>query len=137
MANSVAVFGGKLAIALEATNKQANGSVIVLNTTDLSSFNQITVGALPDMITFSPNGAYIVSANEGEPSADPVGSISIINVADNYSVKTLTFESFAGSLPQLSAGGFRIYGPNATFAQDVEPEYVAISSDSQKAWVTL
>lgn len=141
VANSVAVYGGKLAIALEATNKQANGSVIVLNTTDLSPVKQITVGALPDMITFSPDGAYIVTANEGEPSAnyttDPVGSISIINVADNYSVKTLTFESFAASLPQLSAGGFRIYGPGATFAQDVEPEYVAISSDSQKAWVTL
>ncbi len=141
VANSVAVYGGKLAIALEATNKQANGSVIVMNTSTLTSIKQITVGALPDMVTFSPDGNYIVTANEGEPNAaytnDPVGSISIINVADNYSVKTLTFDSFAGSLPQLATGGFRIYGPNATFAQDVEPEYVAISPDSKKAWVTL
>lgn len=30
-----------------------------------------------------------------------------------------------------------MYGPNATLAQDVEPEYVAISADSQRAWVTL
>ncbi|WP_234733271.1 choice-of-anchor I family protein [Tellurirhabdus bombi] len=141
VANSVAVSGGKLAIALEATNKQANGSVIVLNTSTLAQIRQVEVGALPDMVTFSPDGNYIVTANEGEPNAaytnDPVGSISIINIANNYSVKTLTFEAFAATQAQLTAGGFRLFGPNASFAQDVEPEYVAIASDSKKAWVTL
>jgi hypothetical protein len=141
VANSVAVSGGKLAIALEATNKQANGSVIVVDTRTGNQLKQIGVGALPDMVTFSPDGLFIVTANEGEPSADyvndPVGSISIINLADNYSVKTLTFDSFTASLPQLAAGGFRVYGPNATLAQDVEPEYVTISPDSKRAWVTL
>ncbi|RRB04989.1 alkaline phosphatase [Larkinella rosea] len=141
VANSVAVFGGKLAIALEATNKQANGSIIVVDASTLALIKQVTVGALPDMITFSPDGKYIVTANEGEPNpaytSDPVGSISIINVADNYSVKTLTFDAFAGSLSTLAAGGFRVYGPGASFAQDIEPEYVAISSNSKKAWVTL
>jgi len=141
VANSVAVSDGKLAIALEAINKQANGSVIVINTATLAQIKQITVGALPDMVTFSPDGKYIVTANEGEPSADykndPEGSVSIINIADNYSVKTLTFGGFANSYSQLALGGFRIYGPNATFAQDIEPEYVAISSDSKTAFVTL
>lgn len=140
-ANSVAVSGGKLAIALEAINKQQNGNVLVVNTTTLATIKQVSVGALPDMVTFSPDGTYIVTANEGEPSADykndPVGSVSIINVTDNYSVKTLTFESFAGAQAQLAGGGFRVYGPNATLAQDVEPEYVAVSPDSKKAWVTL
>lgn len=141
VANSVAVSDGKLAIALEATNKQANGSVIVVNTSSLAQIRQIQVGALPDMVTFSPDGRYIVTANEGEPSADykvdPEGSVSIIDVQDNYSVKTLTFGGFAGSYAQLAANGFRIYGPNASFAQDVEPEYVAVSADSKKAFVTL
>jgi hypothetical protein len=31
----------------------------------------------------------------------------------------------------------RIYGPNATVAQDLEPEYVAIAPDSTTAFVTL
>ena len=141
VANSVAVSDGKLAIALEASNKQANGSVIVVNTSTLAQIKQITVGALPDMVTFSPDGKFIVTANEGEPNAaytvDPEGSVSIINVADNYSVKTLTFGSFAGTYPQLAQNGFRIFGPNASFAQDIEPEYVAVSSDSKKAFVTL
>ncbi|WP_247235676.1 choice-of-anchor I family protein [Telluribacter sp. SYSU D00476] len=141
VANSVAVSGGKLAIALEATNKQANGSVIIINTATLATIRQVPVGAMPDMVTFSPDGNFIVTADEGEPngdySVDPKGSISIINVADNYSVKTLYFDAFAGSLPQLAQAGFRVFGPNASFAQDIEPEYVAISDDSKKAYVTL
>ncbi|MCE7073060.1 MULTISPECIES: choice-of-anchor I family protein [Dyadobacter] len=141
VANSVAVSDGKLAIALEATNKQANGSVIVMNTATLATIKQVTVGALPDMVTFSPDGKYIVTANEGEPNADytvdPEGSVSIINVNENYSVKTLSFGSFASSYNQLAADGFRVFGPGASFAQDIEPEYVAISGDSKKAFVTL
>ena len=69
VANSVAVSDGKVAIALEAINKQANGSVIVVNAGTLQTIKQITVGALPDMVTFSPDGKYIVTANEGEPNA--------------------------------------------------------------------
>jgi DNA-binding beta-propeller fold protein YncE len=141
IANSVAVSEGKLAIALEATTKQANGSVVIVNTSTLTQIKQITVGALPDMVTFSPDGKFIVTANEGEPNAaytvDPEGSISIINVADNYSVKTLTFGAFAGIYPQLASNGFRVFGPNASFAQDIEPEYVTVASDSRKAFVTL
>lgn len=141
VANSVAVSGGKLAIALEATQKQENGSVIVLNAVTLATIKQVTVGALPDMVTFSPDGRFIVTANEGEPNADysndPEGTISIIDVNNNYSVKTLNFAAFAGSYPALSAAGFRVFGLNASFAQDIEPEYVAISADSKKAFVTL
>jgi YVTN family beta-propeller protein len=141
VANSVAVSDGKLAIALEAGNKQANGSVIVINTSTLAIIKQIPVGALPDMVTFSPDGKFIVTANEGEPDSsytnDPEGSISIINVQDNYSVKTLSFGSFADSYNQLATQGFRVFGPKASFAQDIEPEYVAVSTDSKKAFVTL
>ncbi len=141
VANSVAVHDGKLAIALEAADKQANGSVVVLNTSTLVHIKQITVGALPDMVTFSPNGRYIVTPNEGEPNddytVDPNGSISIIDVQNDYSVRTLDFSSLAGTYAQLATQGFRIFGPNASFAQDIEPEYVAITADSRRAFVTL
>lgn len=142
VANSVATYEGKLAIALEATDKQADGKVLVYDAVTLTQLKQITVGALPDMVTYSPDGKYLVTANEGEPNAnytnDPDGSISIIDVSDNYSVRTLKFDGIAGQLPTLTAGGFRLFGPNAgTPAKDVEPEYVTISLDSKKAWVTL
>ncbi|WP_031529485.1 choice-of-anchor I family protein [Dyadobacter crusticola] len=141
VANSVSVHSGMLAIALEGTNKQANGKVIIVNTTTLAKIREITVGALPDMVTFSPDGKYIVTADEGEPNGaytvDPKGSISIIDVANDFSVKTLTFDAFESSLSTLAMKNFRIYGLNASFAQDIEPEYVAVSSDSKKAFVTL
>ena len=139
--NSVAVNNGLLAIALDGADKQGNGDVVVLKTSDLSEVKKITVGAMPDMVTFSPDGNYILSANEGEPNddytIDPVGTISIINVKSNYSVKTLDFSGFESQKAALVAGGFRIYGPKASFAQDIEPEYIAVSSDSKKAYVTL
>ena len=141
VANSVAVSNGKLIVALEASDKQANGSVLVYEASTLVLLKQLMVGALPDMVTVSPDGKYIVTANEGEPNAsysnDPPGTISIIDVAANYSVKTLHFLTFEGQRDQLGAGGFRVFGPNADLSRDVEPEYVAISSDSKKAWVTL
>lgn len=140
--NSVAVYDGKLAIALESTvNKQGNGKVVVFNTTDYSLIKQITVGALPDMITFSADGKFIMTANEGEPntdySQDPNGTISIIEVANNYAVTTLDFSSFSSQAAALKKDGFRISTFAKSFAQDIEPEYVTISDDSKTAWVTL
>ncbi len=139
--NSVAVFDGKLAAAIESVDKQANGKVAVFKTDDYSEIKVITVGALPDMITFSNDGKYILTANEGEPNDtytnDPVGSVSIISVTDNYAVTTLDFAGFEGQKAALVAKGFRIFGPGLNFAKDIEPEYITISDDSKTAWVTL
>jgi DNA-binding beta-propeller fold protein YncE len=139
--NSVAVSNGLLAIALDGADKQGNGDVVVLKTSTLEEVKKITVGAMPDMVTFSPDGNYILSANEGEPNdaytVDPKGTVSIINIKDNYSVKTVDFSAFESQKAALVASGLRIYGPNASFAQDIEPEYIAVSADSKKAYVTL
>lgn len=139
--NSVDVSNGKLAAAIESTNKQANGKVVVFNTTTYAEEKVINVGALPDMVVYSPDGRYIITANEGEPSADytndPEGTVSIIDVNNNYTVKTINFASMAGQLTALAAKGFRIFGPGKDFVKDIEPEYVAVSDDSKTAWVTL
>lgn len=140
-ANSVAVSNGLLAVGVEATVKQDNGTVYVFKTSTYEELKKITVGALPDMVTFSPDGNYIVSANEGEPNAmytvDPIGSISIIDIKNNYAVRTLDFTGFESDKVNLIAAGLRIFGLNASFAQDIEPEYVTITPDSKKAFVTL
>lgn len=139
--NSLAVFDGKLAAAIESVDKQANGKVAVFKTDDYSEIKVITVGALPDMITFSNDGKYILTANEGEPNDtytnDPVGSVSIISVTENYAVTTLDFAGFEGQKTALVAKGFRIFGPGLNFAKDIEPEYITVSEDSKTAWVTL
>jgi len=140
--NSVATYNGKLAVALESTiDKQANGKVVVFSTADYSLIKEITVGALPDMVVFSPDGKFIVTANEGEPNADytidPDGSISIIDVSNNYAVTTLNFAGFESQLSTLKAKGFRISKMAKSFTADIEPEYITISADSKTAWVTL
>ncbi|MEN2402796.1 choice-of-anchor I family protein [Flavobacterium sp. MC2016-06] len=140
-ANSVAVFDGKLAVALESTvNKQGNGKVVIFNTSDYSLIKQVTVGALPDMIAYSPDGKLIMTANEGEPntdySQDPNGTISIIETS-TYTVTTLDFSSFSSQAATLKKDGFRISTFAKSFAQDIEPEYITISDDSKMAWVTL
>lgn len=142
-ATSVAVFGDLLAVAVPAAEKTDPGVVVFLDP-EGTVLAQVTVGALPDMLTFTPDGRYVVTANEGEPnddySVDPEGSVSIIDVSggvatlSDASVRTADFSAFNDSEldPQI-----RIYGPNATVAQDLEPEYVAIAPDSMTAFVTL
>ena len=141
LVNSVYVKDGKLAAAIEASVKTNNGKVVVFNTSTYAEIAVRTVGALPDMVTFSPDGKLILSANEGEPNdaytIDPLGTVSIIDIEDNYSVTTLDFSGFASQAVQLKAGGLRVFGPNASFAQDMEPEYIAVSANSNTAWVTL
>ena len=139
--NSVSVSGGKLAAAIQATDKTANGKVGVFKTSDNSKIAEINVGALPDMVTFSPDGKFILTANEGEPNDtytnDPSGTVSIISVNDNYAVTTIDFSSMASQEAALKLKGLRIFGPSKSFVKDIEPEYITVSADSKTAWVTL
>ncbi|MDT0606811.1 choice-of-anchor I family protein [Croceitalea rosinachiae] len=138
--NSVAVSNGKLAVAIEAPTKQDKGFIELFDTTTQQEINVFNVGALPDMVTFTPDGKYIVVANEGEPNddytIDPKGIISIINI-ESGEVYNLGFDAFNSQEADLESQGFRVFGPHATLAMDVEPEYVAVSDDSKTAWVTL
>lgn len=139
--NSLDVFDGKLAAAIEAATKTDNGKVVVFKTSDYSEMKVITVGALPDMITYSKDGKFILTANEGEPNdtytIDPAGTVSIIEVNNNYAVNTLDFSAFAAQEATLKAQGLRIFGVGNNFAKDIEPEYITVSADSKTAWVTL
>ena len=138
--NSLAVHNGKLAAAIEAAVKQDPGKLVIFNCSDSREEKLIPVGALPDMVTYSPDGKYILTANEGEPNDsytnDPMGTVSIITVPD-YTVTTIDFSAFSSSLTDLRSRGFRVFGPGINFAKDIEPEYITVSSDSRTAWITL
>ena len=143
-ANSVAVYGNLVAVAIEATVKQNNGKVVFYNTTDLNKVGEVTVGALPDMVTFTRDGQALLVANEGEPSDDytndPEGSVSIVDLANGVGTATVTtagFTAFNADQATLEEAGLRVFGPGATLAQDMEPEYIAVSIDNQTAWVAL
>ena len=124
--NSVAVSKELLAAAVESDEVDAPGSVVFFDTEDLSEVEVVTAGALPDMVTFSPNGRFALVANEGEPSddysIDPEGSVSIIQIRPRFEVTTLSFAGFNNMEGSL---------------EDLEPEYIAVSDNSLTAWVSL
>ncbi|MBU8539284.1 choice-of-anchor I family protein [Falsiroseomonas tokyonensis] len=139
---SVAVANGVVAVALPNADKAQPGQVVLLNAADGALLNAVEVGALPDSLTFTPDGNRILVANEGELNEDGTdgdGSVSIIDLgagAANATVTTATFDAFDGQEDALRAEGVRIFAGRSV-SQDVEPEYVAISADGQTAMVTL
>lgn len=144
---SIAVKNGIVAVCVPGiNNEQENGKVVFFDP-DGNFINQVTVGALPDMIVFTPDGQKVITANEGQPNdaytIDPEGSISLIDISGGIAgltqdqVFTIGFTAFNPQTAELVASGVRLLKTTSTLAQDLEPEYVTISEDSQKAWATL
>ena len=145
-ANSVDVHDGLVVVAEQADDKTDAGSVSFFDAETLEAERTLTVGALPDMVTFTPDGQRVLVANEGEPEGycdgqvDPVGSISVVDISGGVAdarVRTAGFDAFDGRADELRAAGVRLFGPGATVSQDLEPEYIATSADGATAWVTL
>ena len=139
--NSVASKNGFLAIAVEAVEPTNIGKVVIFKTDNLSTpYAEITAGALPDMVTFTPDAKYILAANEGEPNddytIDPKGSLTLIEV-ETKTATQINFDDFNAQEAALEANGFRVFGPGADLSTDVEPEYITVSSDSQTAFIAL
>lgn len=142
--NSVAYHDGVVAVAVQASPKTDSGSIVFLDASG-AYLNQVKAGALPDMVTFTPDGKYVMSANEGEPNdaytIDPEGSITIVDMQNgvaNATATHATFTTFNPLVNALKAQGVRIFGyNNPTLAQDVEPEYIAVNASSDTAIVSL
>ncbi len=155
--NSAAVKNGVLALAVQAQDKTQPGIVAFFSTADLRFISKAETGALPDMLTFTPDGKTVLVANEGEPNegyaTDPEGSVSIIDISviAQPVAKIANFNAWDQRKQELLDAGVRIFGPDrsqyadiavkglqtARVSQDLEPEYIAVSSDGKTAWVSL
>ncbi|EGR1223425.1 alkaline phosphatase [Vibrio parahaemolyticus] len=142
-ANSVAVFNGLVAVAIENNNKQEDGLIALYRSDDLSLITTFKTGALPDMVGFSKDGRYIATANEGEPnsdySIDPEGSVTLVDLSkgiNNADVTQIGFGEFDGVRSDELPKAVRISGPNASIVQDLEPEYLTFA-DNGKIYVAL
>lgn len=139
---SVAVSGDLFAAAVatepgfEVDGEPVEGWVVFYDVNDPSAEpTAVAVGNLPDMVTFSRDGNYAFSANEGEAGEpgtetegqNPAGSISVIRLSD-FSVQTIGFQGVA--IPE----GVRIF-PGIDPVLDLEPEYIAEAGG--KLFVTL
>ena len=148
---SVAAKNGVVLVAAMMASKTDPGRIFVMDVNGkLRTADGIPVGALPDSVTISPNGKFAIVANEGEPTnycltngalpetTDPLGSVSIINLSSKTpTATTIDFKSYSERQNAITYAGGRIFGPNASVAQDLEPEYAAFSADSKFAFVTL
>lgn len=135
--NSVAIYNGIAAFAIENTTDRTQSGVVKLFDTTTRALttgvNSITVGALPDMLTFSPDGSRLLVANEGTPTDyagyDPIGSVSIIEMGTRTVAATVNFNN-----APVSGSDLR---PQSIAGMDYEPEYIAMSRDGTKAFVSL
>ena len=153
---SVGASAALVAVAVKAATKTDPGSVLILNR-DGDLLATARTGAGPDAVAFTPDGRRLLVANEGEPtsygqpdSIDPEGSVSIVTIPAELAKRstprkaplqsrTIDFRDFnAGARrgAELPAS-VRVFGPGASVAQDLEPEYIAIAPDGKTAFVTL
>ncbi|MEZ4648322.1 MAG: choice-of-anchor I family protein [Candidatus Eisenbacteria bacterium] len=140
-ANSVDAKDGLLAVAVEAETKQDPGLIALYSAVDGSFLASYPAGALPDMVTFTPDGTRVLVANEGEPSDDytndPEGSVTMVDISAGAANGVVTQIDLRLTFPEVVDATIRIFGPGASPVQDMEPEYIAVSGDSRTAWVTL
>ena len=153
---SIAVSGDLMAVAVPADVKTDNGYVLFYNGLDSSApafLDSVEVGALPDMVTFTPDGGKVLVANEGEPSGDytidPEGSVTVINILASGEPEetgtTVGFTALNGTEADLMAQGMMFPNPagrtingtaiTSTVAKDLEPEYITATNDV--AYVSL
>ena len=156
--NSVAVRADGLgAIAVESDPKTDVGWIVFFDAAGTGeTLGAVTVGALPDAVTFTPDGTGLVVANEGEPaedySVDPEGGVSVIALPttvalpEQADVRTADFRAFEADGTKPLPADIRIFGgredagtgiPAFPVSENLEPEYPTVSSDSGTAWVSL
>jgi DNA-binding beta-propeller fold protein YncE len=139
LVNSISIHNGLAAFAIEAgpPNRRRPGVVVFYDTRTRELVGDpITVGVLPDMLTFTHDGSKLLVANEGTPNAvadtaytppDPPGSVSIIDVETRTLIATAGFDN----VPQ--------FGENlrTNVGMDFEPESISVEHDGSRAFVTL
>jgi LPXTG-motif cell wall-anchored protein len=161
VANSLAVRADGLGvIALEDTDKTAPGRLVFFDAdaAEPTVLGEVTVGALPDMVTISADGTVAVVANEGEPaddfSSDPEGSVGIVTLPAEKAaptqdaVRTAGFGAFEQGGSKTLDPDVRVFGPDVAapdqgetplaanrVSRNLEPEYVAIAGST--AYVAL
>ncbi|WP_281883407.1 choice-of-anchor I family protein [Paenibacillus sp. YYML68] len=134
-----------IAAAVQASDYSKKGAVLLLDYNG-NYVHHIEVGVQPDMITFTPDGQYVLTADEGEPrngygssAVDPKGSVTIVSLNnDNKAAQAtvVTFDEWDAKRSELVANQV-ILKKNTMPSVDLEPEYIVVKSDSKTAYVTL
>ncbi|MEL7256481.1 MAG: choice-of-anchor I family protein [Pseudomonadota bacterium] len=155
---SVAVQNGVVAAAIsrEAVEETFFGQTSLVEQPGFIAFfdaetkeflSRVDVGNLPDQVVFSDDRQTLLVSGEGQFNEDsiddgvvgnPLGTVGVIDVSDPTApqAQILDFTQFNGFEDAARDAGIRIQ-EDVSFAEDVEPEYIAISPDGTTAFVSL
>ncbi|MFK7868065.1 MAG: ExeM/NucH family extracellular endonuclease [Roseobacter sp.] len=151
---SVAVKNGLVAAAVSTPNVTAeglsttvtegqNGYVVLIDVASGQVIDRVTVGNLPDMVTFNADGSKLLVANEGAFNAengldrDPIGSVSIIDLANGAldpQETQVSFADFDGLETLAQTNGIRL-ADGASMLRGLEPEYITVQGNT--AYIAL
>jgi len=150
-----------VAVAVLNHDPFENGKIQIHNVTTGKVLNILQSGVHPDGLAFSPNGKFLVVANEGEAYRyngktyeSPEGSVTLVRFDQATPTETIqiTLEDYShvdGMLKKSHARKLErvVIGGNSkeeilipikdNSPANTEPEYVAFSPDSSKAYVSL
>lgn len=143
---SVAVSpdGKTLAVAMQDAVYKKSGRVLFFdcNKDGSLTYSGIAVtGVQPDMVTFTEDGARVLTADEGEPrggytaagAVDPEGSVTVIDTKTKVAT-VVDFTAFDSKRGELAAAGV-VLKKNTAPSVDLEPEYIAVSGNT--AYIAL
>lgn len=131
----------EIAVSVQEEDYTKDGKIVIVDYDgNLKAIYEC--GVQPDMITYTPDSKYILTANEGEPRegiregiVDPQGSVTIVNLESGES-KLATFEKFDDKRDELLNDNV-ILMKDAKPSVDLEPEYITVDSSSKKAYISL
>ncbi|MBD8071613.1 choice-of-anchor I family protein [Bacillus sp. PS06] len=126
-----------IAVAVQEKDYTKPGKIVVIDY-DGEMKAEYEAGIQPDMVKITEDGKYILSADEAEPrlglgNVDPEGSITIVDMNSGNS-KRVKFDDESVIADDVH---IRNNGTKADAIKDLEPEYIAVSKDGKKAYVTL
>lgn len=131
----------EIAVSVQEQDYTKDGKIVIVDYDgNLKAIYEC--GVQPDMITYTPDSKYILTANEGEPRegvgegiVDPQGSVTIVNLESGES-KLATFKKFDDKRDELLNDNV-ILMKDAKPSVDLEPEYITVDSSSNKAYISL
>ncbi|MZQ82306.1 hypothetical protein GQF01_09180 [Paenibacillus sp. 5J-6] len=136
----------RVSLSVQELDSKKPGKILVMDY-DGNVLKSYAAGVQPDMIKTTADGRYILTANEGEPrtsGADPEGSITIVDTT-NDTVSNVRFNNVSvidakvhiRGASDVATGAVTGEGQKADAVFDLEPEYIAISEDNSKAYVSF
>lgn len=136
----------RVVVAIQESDSMKKGKILVLDYNG-NLLKTYETGVQPDMVKFTSDGKYILTADEAEPrtdAADPEGSVTIIDTLANVST-LVKFDNPAviDDLVHIRGasdpdnGKITGSGSKTDAIFDLEPEYIAMNANESKAYIAL